>query len=272
MTETALSFAARCAVRVHGDRGPALLFGHGFCSDSDAFRHQVAALAPDHRAITYDLAGFGAADPALWDPARHATLHGYAEDLVRLLDELDLRGVTLVGASMSAMIALLASLERPDRVRALAFVGGSPRYLDDPPYVGGFAPADVDAFFAGIDSWDAWSDGVAGLLAGPGTLAQREVRERVRRVRPKVARVVARAIFEADLRDLPERCAHPTLIVHSLGDAVVPEAVTAYLHAHLPDSRVVRIPAVGHMPHRTRPEEFNRALLGFLADLDADGR
>lgn len=77
----------RFNVRRYGSQGPLLLFGHGFCTDSHVFKHQVDVLSQDHQVITYDLAGFGQADPALFDPARHHRLEGYAEDLVALLDE-----------------------------------------------------------------------------------------------------------------------------------------------------------------------------------------
>ncbi len=88
----------RSNIQRSGTHGPILLFGHGLCTDSAVFQHQVNALSRDHQEITYDLAGFGRSDAALFDPTRHHRLEGYAKDLVGLLDELDQQDVTLVGA------------------------------------------------------------------------------------------------------------------------------------------------------------------------------
>ena len=82
---------------------------------------------------------------AVGRPALHR-LAGYAEDMVRLIDELDLKRITLMAASMSAMVGLLASLARPERFDALILISASPRYLNDAPYYGGFQQPEVDSF------------------------------------------------------------------------------------------------------------------------------
>ncbi|MEW6420610.1 MAG: alpha/beta hydrolase [Deinococcota bacterium] len=257
----------RFNVRRYGSQGPLLLFGHGFCTDSHVFKHQVDVLSQDHQVITYDLAGFGQADPALFDPARHHRLEGYAEDLVALLDELDLQDVTLIGASMSAVVSLLASLACPARIRALVLICASPRYLNDAGYTGGFGRAEVDAFYESIEAFEAWSSGLADALVGPSSVALRETLERVRRVAPEVVRTVARAIFESDARALLPRCTHPVLLVHSEFDSMVPESVERYLTRNLQHARLVKIPGVGHLPHRTQPELFNKALKAFVREV-----
>ncbi|WP_169737159.1 alpha/beta fold hydrolase, partial [Deinococcus pimensis] len=167
MAELSLvSLAARSNVRVHGRGERTLLFAHGFCSTSDVFARQVEAFSDEYRIVTYDLAGFGAAHADLWSRARHATLEGYAADMVDLLDELDLRRVTLVGASMSAMTGLMASLARPERFDALVFVGGSPRYLDDQGYTGGWDRAALDGFYALVGGSVHWRGAVKDMLHG----------------------------------------------------------------------------------------------------------
>lgn len=265
MIDVPASFAARSNVRLSGDGERTLVFAHGFCSTSGIFDAQIRAFREEHRVLTYDLAGFGDAHPELWAPDRHGSLAGYADDLVRLLDELDLRRVTFVGASLSAMTGLLASLARPERFDALVFVAGSPRYLNDGRYVGGFDRAALDGFYALVEGGANWQGAVTGMmLNGPVPLALQDIARTVGGVAPQVAGVVGRAIFESDHRDLLPRARHPVLLLQTRADAAVPEAVGKYMATALPDAELVFLPGVGHLPMRTAPEAFNAALRAFL--------
>lgn len=259
------SLAARSNARVSGAGPRTLLLAHGFCSNRQVYARQVTHFSRSHRTVTYDLAGFGEADPDLWDPRRYVTLEGYAHDIVQLIDELDLCRVTFVGGSLSAMTGLLASLARPERFDALVFVGGSPRYLNGQHYRGGFEREAVERFYALLDGDEGWTDAVTSLLLnGPLPLALLDIAQTVRGVRPEVARTVARAIFGSDYRHLLERALHPVLIVQTASDAAVPEAVGKYMAALLPDAELAVLPGVGHLPMRTQPELFNRTVEDFL--------
>lgn len=270
--ETA-EFAQRSNTHTFGQGSRTLLCAHGFCSDQSIFRHQIRDLhfRGTYRIVTYDLAGFGQSDPAIWNAEHHARLEGYAEDMLRLIEELDLHNITLLGASMSAMIGVLASLQRPDRFEALAFIGASPRYLDDGPYVGGFQQAGIDAFYDLMRRQQDWAGAVSGMMLNqPVSLALREVAEGIRGVKPEVASVIARAIFQSDYRFLLTRVRHPVLITQTRADSVVPVSVGQYLQQNLPNAQLTLLPGVGHLPNFTEPEAFNRALLTFLTEVEAD--
>lgn len=266
MTHTKSSFARQSQATITGSGEETLLCAHGFCSHQGIFRHQVQAFKDTHRVVTYDLAGFGHSDPALWQADRHHQLDGYAADMVRLIDDLDLRHITLLGASMSAMIGLLASLQRPERFDALVFIGASPRYLNAPMYLGGFEQPDVEAFYGLIDRQEGWQDAMTGMLLNqPVSLALQEIAERVQGVRSEVAGVVARAIFESDYRGLLDSAQHPVLVTQTRADSAVPVEVGQYLSQRLPDAELAFLPGVGHVPNFTEPEAFNRVLERFLS-------
>ncbi|PYE55826.1 alpha/beta fold hydrolase [Deinococcus yavapaiensis] len=263
---SAATFAERSAVRVYGDGERTLLFAHGFCCTQRVFEAQVRAFRDSHRVVTYDLAGFGEADASLWSARRYATLEGYALDLVRLIEELGLRRVTFVGASMSAMTGLIASTICPERFDALVFVAGSPRYLDDDGYVGGFDRAFLDAFYAMVNGRARWRDAVRDMLLGEAAAVTLEdVAQGVDCVLPDVVRVVGQAIFEADFRAWLPHCTLPVLVTQTRADAAVPEAVGRYLASTLVNARLELLPGVGHLPMRTEPEAFNAALRAFMA-------
>jgi PAS domain S-box-containing protein len=101
-----------------------MLFAHGFGCDQNMWRMVWPAFAADHRVVLFDLAGFGGSDPAVFDPARHSTLDGYAQDVLEICAELDLSDVVFVGHSVSAMIGALAAVAEPERQKL--FVSSPP--------------------------------------------------------------------------------------------------------------------------------------------------
>ena len=123
-----------------------MVFAHGFGCDQHMWRHVAPRFEDDFQVVLFDLAGAGESDPGSYDPARYDSLAAYAEDVLVICDELDLRQVIFVGHSVSAMIGVLAAVEAPDRFAKLVLVGPSPRYTDDGSYVGGFTAADIEDF------------------------------------------------------------------------------------------------------------------------------
>lgn len=95
--------------------GPTVLFCHAGIADQRMWVHQAAALAGEHRVITYDWRGVGASGPARGDFAHH-------EDMLVLLDALGVDRAVLVGASMGGGYALDAALASPERVAGLVLI------------------------------------------------------------------------------------------------------------------------------------------------------
>src|SRR4051812_44108186 len=110
-----------------------MVFVHGFGCDQNMWRLVAPEFADDHRVITFDLAGAGAASAA-WDAARYTSLEAYPDDILAVVHELDRHDVVLVGHSVSAMTAAMAAVAEPERFHSLVLVGPSPRYIDDDGY------------------------------------------------------------------------------------------------------------------------------------------
>lgn len=140
-----------------------MVFAHGFGCDQQMWRFVAPAFEATHRVVLFDHIGCGGSDMAAYDNQRHATLAGYATDLVDILEQTDLREAVIVAHSVSAIIAILAAIRVPQRVARLVLVGPSPRYLNDPPdYVGGFERADIDGL---MDMMETNMLGWANFLA-----------------------------------------------------------------------------------------------------------
>ena len=113
----AMNALRRNNVNVHGSPdGRPMLFAHGFGCDQNMWRYVWPAFEDDHRIVLFDHVGAGGSDVAAFDRERYASLHGYADDVLEICRELDLRDVVFVGHSVSAMIGVLAAT---DGARAL---------------------------------------------------------------------------------------------------------------------------------------------------------
>lgn len=64
-----------------------------------------------------------------------------------------------------------------------------------------------------------------------------------------------------------ERIRTPTLLIWGRDDRILPVAQAEELASSLPDARLVVLDGVGHCPMFERPDEFNRALRRFAAEI-----
>lgn len=262
-------------VTVLGDAGPTLLYAHGFGCSQDMWRHVTPAFTATHRQVLFDYVGSGQSERQAFDPARYASLDGYAQDLLEVCDALDLKqDVVLIAHSVSCSIGLLASLRRPGLFGRMVLVGPSPCFLNHPPdYHGGFEREDLQGLLSLMDqNFIGWADYLAPVVAGgpaDGAVSG-ELNASFCSTDPETARVFAEATFFADNRaDLP-RVSVPCLILQHAHDALAPLAVGEYLHRQLKGSRLQVLEVVGHCAHLSAPdlvvaairEELGRAPLG----------
>lgn len=241
---------------VSGQGDTALVFLHGFGCDRDIWRFVSPAFEADCRTLVYDHAGCGRAVPA-WSPQRHASLEGYAEDLVELIDDAGFSRVVCVAHSIGGVMALMAAEQRPERFEHVLLLAPSPRFINDPPgYVGGFERADLDEMFQLMESNHfGWAHFLAPLAIGEGnphSLVQ-QFEAGLCALEPRIARHFARLAFLVDARELMSRARVPTTIVQTLRDSIAPRAVGQWLHRHMPGSRLREIDIAGHCPHVSHP-------------------
>ena len=259
---------SRFHVVEYGDPdAPPMLFVHGFGCDHVMWRMVAPRFAADHRVVCFDLAGAGGSGAA-YDPERHATLDGYAEDVVDLCTALGLHDVVLVGHSVAAMIGVLAHLRAPGLVARLVLIGPSPRYLDDPPYVGGFSAADIEGLLDSVESnYLGWSSAMAPVIMGNPDRPELgdELTTSFCRMDPDIAHRFARATFLSDNReDLPQ-VSVPTLVIQCREDVIAPLHVGEHVADAIPTGELVVIDAVGHCPQVSAPDETTAEIASFLS-------
>jgi sigma-B regulation protein RsbQ len=219
-----------------------MMLAHGFGCDHNMWRYVWPAFADCYRIVLFDHVGAGGSDPGAYDPHRYASLEGYAEDVLAICEERDLRDVV--------------------------FVGPSPRYIDDEGYVGGFTREDIDGLLASLESnYLGWSSAMAPAIMGNADRPElgEELTNSFCRADPEIAAQFARTTFLSDNRADLGRVRTPSLVLQCSDDVIAPQAVGEYVHAHLADSSYVLLDATGHCPNLSAPEETVEAIEEFLA-------
>ncbi|HET7782284.1 MAG TPA: alpha/beta hydrolase [Arthrobacter sp.] len=250
--------------------GPVMLFAHGFGCDQDMWRRLLPHFAEDHRLILFDHVGAGRSDASAYDRTKYGSLDGYAADLLEICAALDLRDVTVVGHSVSAMISVLAAVKEPGRFAHLILVAPSPRYTNDPSsgYVGGFSREDIESLLDSLDSnYFAWAAALAPMVMGnpdEPELAE-DLRGSFCRTNPSIARHFARVTFLSDTRNELGKVRTSSLILQCSDDLLAPPEVGTYLNRQLERSSLVHLKAAGHCPHVSAPEATAAAIRQYLA-------
>jgi len=257
----------------YGTGAPVVLI-HGWPLSSRSWESQVPALVEaGHRVVMYDRRGFGASSQP-WSGYDYDT---FAADLDALMTHLDLTGAALVGFSMGGgEVVRYISTYGTARVSRAVLAGAVPPYLfksDDNPDGGlddatiagfegaikGDRPAFLDGFttnfFAAGERTDLISEparqyfrGIANMASPKGTL--------------DCVAAWGRTDFRGDLTALTV----PTLVIHGDSDGIVPFEVSGKRSAEsIAGSTLVVIEGGPHGLNATHAEEFNAALLKFLA-------
>ncbi|MDM0044724.1 alpha/beta hydrolase [Variovorax dokdonensis] len=265
-----MSVAQRNRVNVVGDGPATLVFSHGFGCDQNMWRFLAPKYGERFRCVTLDLVGSGASDLAAYDWKKYDSLHGYAADLLEIVDEFATGPVIHVGHSVSAMIGTLAGIRAPDMFAGHIMVGPSPCYINDGDYIGGFTREDIDSLLDTLESnYLGWASSMAPAIMGAPSQPElaAELTSTFCRTDPDIAKHFARVTFLSDNRaDLPAMHA-PALIVQSSDDLIAPRTVGEYLHRTWPSSMLRVVENVGHCPHLSAPSASADAMDEFLRSI-----
>jgi sigma-B regulation protein RsbQ len=262
-----LSILARNNVRVsgHGDR--AMVFAHGFGCDQNMWRFVVPEFENDFKVVLFDHVGAGGSDLSAYDNRKYSALSGYAEDIIEIGHELNLKDAVFVGHSVSAMIGILATLKVPGMFGQLVLVGPSARYIDEGDYVGGFNEKQIAELLEFLeDNHMGWSAAMAPSIMGNPDRPElgEELTNSFCRTDPDIARAFARVTFTSDNRaDLP-KISVPTLILQCKEDIIASMEVGEFVHRQIPGSTMVVLDATGHCPNLSAPREVVSAIQAFV--------
>jgi sigma-B regulation protein RsbQ len=271
---TARSIPAGVALRrnnVHvsgNPNGRPIIFAHGFGCSQEVWRHVTPYFAADFKIVVFDLVGAGASDLAAYDRGKYDSLHGYADDLLEIMDELDLHDAVYVGHSVSSMVGVLASNHHSERFGALVLVGPSARYTNALGYIGGFTEDDIEAMLDTLDSnYLGWSAQMAPAMIGNPDRPElgEELTANFCSTDPTIARHFARVTFLSDNRRDLAAVRLPTLVLQCTDDVIAPFPVGEFVHHSIAGSEMVVLTSTGHCPNLADPTQLAREIRNYLA-------
>ncbi len=102
------------------DTRPPVVMLHGLAESGEAFRRWVPHFADKHVVIRPDLRGYGGSTPMAGD--YHYRFEQLGADIIRLLDELRLERVFLIGGKIGGALVMHLAARYPDRVAAVGAI------------------------------------------------------------------------------------------------------------------------------------------------------
>jgi pimeloyl-ACP methyl ester carboxylesterase len=254
----------------YGAGEPVILI-HGYPLSGRAWDKQVPVLLDaGHRVITYDRRGFGGSS----QPSTGYDYDSFASDLKMLLDELDLREVTLVGHSMgTGEVTRYLGTYGSDRIARGVLVSPIPPFLleaDDNPdglpgsLFEGFvesAKADTPAWMKGFLDNFYNMDQYAGTLVSPEAFAGSLD---IAFAASAIAAVACIPTWETDFRGDLAKIDVPLLVIQGDADRILPFPKTGKRLPDLVDCELVVIEGGPHAIAWTHADQVNDPLLQFI--------
>ncbi|MFS4446527.1 alpha/beta fold hydrolase [Maribacter sp. 2307UL18-2] len=260
--------ASKYNVKVSGEGKQTILFAHGFGCDQNMWRFIVPAFEQDYKLVLFDYIGCGKSDVSAYNTERYESLQGYAQDILDICEEYDLHDVILIGHSVSSLIAILASIQKPELFKHLILVSPSPRFVNDEDYIGGFAEEDLRGLLSVMESnFSGWAEYLAPVVMKNPDLPDltKELEETFCANDPTITRKFAELTFFCDNRDDLNKVSIPTLVLQCSEDDLAPDHIGKYVSDQIEESTFKQMQATGHCPHMSHPEETVALIKEYLS-------
>ena len=248
--------------------GDPIVFIHGNGGDRRHWDDQFEVFAKSHKVIRYDVRGFGKSSTPV-----EGERYSFHDDLKALLEHLSISKAHICGLSMGCGIAVDFALAYPDMSSSLIAVGPWAFGYDSP------AAGELWEIFGEIPSiikesgtkaaMDYWLDSPTFTK----TIKDPRVSERLREIgydysfwnflnQDPVIFVDPPAAQQLDKLSLP------TLIITAEYDLEACKEIADLMERKNPNAKKIIIADAGHCMNMEKPEEFNKAVLDFLKELE----
>jgi pimeloyl-ACP methyl ester carboxylesterase len=235
--------------------GPSVVLLHGWGGQIASLGAIPAILARRFDVIALDLPGFGMSPL----PAQPWGSIEYAELVTRLIGELKLDSVALVGHSFGGKVSILVAARHPELVRRLVLVDSA-----------GIRPTRGPSYYARIYGFKASrallslpplrAVGAPILDRAQATLGSADFREASS---PILRSTLVRVVNE-DVREVLPKIQAPTLLIWGSEDRDTPLSDGRLMEKLIPDAGLVVVPAAGHFSYLHDVERFCRVVTHFV--------
>lgn len=245
---------------LRGGSGFPLVLVHGYLGGATTWKTQIKHLGDRFDVIAPELAGFG--DSADGDAC--ISIDGFAHQLLRFLDEINVDRFHLLGHSMGGMIAQHMAFVVPERVAYLVCYGTGPQGT----MPNRFETIDMSRERLLADGVKATAQRIVATWFVDGENADdyqfcTQLNENVT-IKTALAGLSAMEAWDGRpaLSDIPQ----PTLILWGDSDQSYGWSQPEALWTGIPGSSLAVMPGCGHNAHLEKPGLFNAIVENFLPE------
>jgi aminoacrylate hydrolase len=236
--------------------GPPVVFIAGLGGRGSYWKAQVRALSPDFRTVTFDHRGVGASTGA-----PPYSIEQWAGDTLRLMDNLKIDRVHLVGHSTGGAIAQVLAAAHPHRIASLVLSGTWAR---------------PDARFRRLFEFrarvlremgpDAYEDLGLTLTLPAGLPLESAARPGTRPTPSDVVLARLDALLAHDAGERLREIRAPTLVIAADDDVLVPRPLSQVIVDEIGGSRLFVFARGGHHFPQTQADTYSGLLRDFFRD------
>lgn len=239
-------------------RGVPVLFVHGNGANLNQWRYQLDHVRKDRRAVALDLRGMGESDVARNSDYSIAAM---TDDIQAVVDALRLSRFVIVGHSYGGAVVAAYAAKHPNRVAGVVYADSAGNVTTPADAASRFLSAirkDKDAV---VNGW------FAPILANASDAVKSEVLTSVHNTNTDAFASALDGLRSVDTAVNVEAYHGPKIAI-----AAAPLERPTSLHKLVLSLRVVKMEGVSHWLMLDKPDEFNRILDGFLAEVDSGER
>ena len=215
------------------------------------------------RVIAFDKRGQGLSDRGFATPP----LEERMDDVRAVMDAAGSERAAVMGISEGGALAILFAATYPARTTALILFGTAARWAWAPDYQWGRTSEQIAQV---MSRWEAhWGEpAVAPQFApsrkdDPAFLQWWGKLERMS-TSPSDVNGLLKTIFDIDLRNVLRSIKVPTLVLHRVGEVVVPLQSGHHLAEHIPNAKLVELDGSDHWPWTEGADDLTNEIQEFL--------
>jgi pimeloyl-ACP methyl ester carboxylesterase len=251
--------------------GEPILLVHGAYVNSDIWHYQQVYFKNHFKVINVDLRGHGQT-PASELPEYSVATFG--EDLIHLMDELQLKKITIFGLSLGAMVAQYIAANYPSRVNGIVLVGATAslrlNLLEKVVTTFIFPKWVAMRLFSRLETREFMkiSFALTWFMLGNKWLGNMQTREKIRGAIIQVPRSELRKIYSAIHSFRKQNLNsgdYPVLLINGENDSPVIHRHTQYLSKKIGiRASLLEIKTAGHACNHDQPLIFNQLVFDWL--------
>jgi len=190
---------------------------------------------------------------------KEANLESLTEFIIKFINKLKLKKITLIGNSLGGHVGLMYSILHPKKVKKLILTGSSGLYENS---FGGSYPKRGDFNYI--------NDRINYTFYNPNILSKKYVDEIFKTLNDNAKCLniitIARSAQRNNLARKLYKIKCPTLLVWGLNDTITPPSVAHQFNNLIPNSTLKFIDKCCHAPMMERPKIFNKLIEPFIRE------